>query len=182
MSALQKRVPLAVAVILTALAMAMPMDALAQRGQSRGGLTGGDRLRPGSHANQRVSRSVSHARDYARDIYHYSRVPNVIEPSVAKSESEELGKRITEAQQDLSVVGNELGNDAAARDNLKSIQDHLAAAQRQHAMLHEECCKDSVNGLTCMKHCNQILLELDKAQAEHDALIRSLEIHAQSNE
>jgi hypothetical protein len=59
---------------------------------------------------------------------------------------------------------------------LKSIEKHLTTAADQHTKLHEECCKDSVDGDVCMKHCNQILLELDKAQAEQDALIRSMEM------
>jgi len=33
-----------------------------------------------------------------------------------------------------------------------------------------------VDGDVCMQRCSQILLELDKAQAEQDALIRSMEI------
>jgi len=182
MRKMQKGIPVLMGLVLATMVMSAPIDVFAQGRKSVGGLVGGERLHPGSYSNQRASRNVSHARDYARDIYTYSRVPHGIEPSIAKAESEELGKRITQAQQDLSVVGAELGDDAAATKSLKSIQDHLAAAQQQHAMLHEECCKDSVNGLTCMKHCNQILLELDKAQTEHDALMRSLEIQGQPTE
>jgi hypothetical protein len=65
---------------------------------------------------------------------------------------------------------------------MKSINEHLTAAAKHHTMLHEECCKDSVDGAVCMTCCNNILLELDKAQAEHDALIRSLEIGEQTTE
>jgi hypothetical protein len=165
--------------ILTAVVAAGPTVAQAQR-KSPGGLTGGDRLRPGSsYSNQRASRSIRHARDYSRDIYHYSRVPRTIQPSVAKADAEDLGRTITTAQQQLDTVRQEIGNDPAAATPLKTIDQHLATAEKQHKMLYEECCKESVDGLACMKHCNQILLELDKAQAEHDALIRSLEIKAQ---
>lgn len=172
----QQRLLRFLVVMIVAAAAAAPATALAQR-KSPGGLTGGDRLRPQStYSNQRASRSINHARDYSRDIYQYSRTPRTIQPSVAKSEAEELGRNITSAQKDLVVVREEVVSDPAAAAPLNSIDQHLAAAEKQHAMLFEECCKESVDGLTCMKHCNQILLELDKAHAEHDALMRSMEI------
>ena len=93
-----------------------------------------------------------------------------------KSESEELGRNIGKAQKEMTVARQEAGNDAGALASLKSAEQHLAAAAEHHKMLHEECCKDAVDGSVCMKHCNQILLELDKAQAEQDALIRAIEM------
>ena len=169
-------------IILTAVVAAGPAFAQAQR-KSPGGVTGGDRLRPqSSYNNQRASRSIRHARDYSRDIYHYSRVPGTIQPSIAKADSEQLGHNIATAQKELATVRKEVGNDPAAAESLKTIDQHLATAEKQHKMLYEECCKESVDGLACMKHCNQILLELDKAQAEHDALMRSMEIKAQPTE
>jgi len=152
----------------------MPAMAFAQR--SSGGVTGGARQHPGTWGNQRASRSIGHARDYARDIYSYSRDAGSVDPAVAKEESEELGHNIDKAQKDLAAARKEVGNDAQALATLKSVQQHLAAAAAQHKMLHEECCKDSVDGDVCMQRCSQILLELDKAQAEQDALIRSMEI------
>lgn len=162
-------------VVLTAAVMMGPSDALAQR-KSPGGVTGEARLRPGSWSNQRASRRVRHARDYSRDIYRYSRDAGSIEPAVAKSESEELGRNIAKAQQELATAREELGSNPETVAALKSINEHLATAAKHHEMLHEECCKDTVEGTACMSCCNQIILELDKAQAEHDALIRSLEI------
>ncbi len=131
-------------------------------------------------SNQRTSRSIRHARDYSRDIYRYSRDADQIAPATAKEESEELGRNITKAQKELATAKTEAGNDAATLAALKSIEQHLATAAAQHAMLHEECCKDAVDGGVCMKHCNQILLELDKAQAEHNALMRAMEMGTHS--
>jgi hypothetical protein len=164
------------AVVLAALALAGPTEAFAQR-KSPGGVTGIDRLSPGRSAHQRASRSVRHARDYSRDIYRYSQSAPMIEPSVAMAESKELGRNVTRAQEELAVVRKEVAMDPTTDATLKTIDQHLAAAAREHAMLDAECCKDSVDGLTCMKYCNRILLELDKAQAEHDALMRSMEIN-----
>jgi hypothetical protein len=87
-----------------------------------------------------------------------------------------LGRNIAEAQTELAAAREDAGTDPETIAALKSVNQHLAAAAKHHAMLHEECCKDSVDGSVCMNCCNNILLELDKAQAEHDALIRSLEI------
>ena len=131
-------------------------------------------------SNQRTSRSVRHARSYSRGIYKYSRNADKIDPAVAKSESEELGHNITKAQKDLAMARQEAGNDAKTLTALKTVEQHLTTAAEHHKMLHEECCKEEVEGSVCMKHCSQILLELDKAQAEQDALIRSMEIGAQS--
>jgi hypothetical protein len=131
-------------------------------------------------SNQRTSRSVQHARSYSRGIYEYSRDADKIDPAVAKSESEELGHNITKSQQDLATARQEAGNDAKTLATLKTVEQHLTTAAEHHKMLHEECCKDDVEGSVCMEHCNKILLELDKAQAEQDALIRSLEIKAKS--
>lgn len=128
-------------------------------------------------SNQRASRSIRHSRSYARNIYRYSRDADEVDPTVAKSESEELAHNISKAQKELAEAKQDAGNDPQTLAALKSVEQHLANAAKHHAMLHEECCKDSVDGGACMKHCNQILLELDKAQAEQDALIRTMEMN-----
>lgn len=132
-------------------------------------------------SNQRTSRSIRHSRDYARDIYRYSRDADQITPATAKEESEELGRNIAKAQKELATARAEAGNDAKTLAALKSIEQHLAVAAQHHQMLHEECCKSSVDGMVCMDCCNNILLELDKAQTEQDALIRSMEMKVKSS-
>ncbi len=93
-----------------------------------------------------------------------------------KAESEELGRNINKSQQELATTTNEVGNDPDAVAAVKSINEHLAAAAKHHKMLHEECGKEAVDGKACMTCCNTILQELDKAQLEHDALMRSMEM------
>ena len=176
MSAERKKLMLVWVVMITTVIATGGTIAFAQK--SGGGVTGGDRLRPGTWGNQRASRSIGHARNYSQDIYRYSRDAERVEPSVAKSESEELGRNIAKAQKEVTDARQEVGKDAQALATLKSVEQHLTAAADHHKMLHEECCKDSVDGGVCMKHCNQILLELDKAQAEQDAVIRGLEMKA----
>lgn len=127
-------------------------------------------------ANRRASRSLSHACDYSRDIYRYSRDARRIEPTVAESESEGLGGNITKAQQELAAVRQQAGNHRETINALKSIEEHLSKAADRHEHLHEECCKTSVDGIICMKCCSDITLHLDRAMAEHAALLRLLEI------
>jgi len=165
------------AVIITALILAGPTTAFAK---VQGGVTGGARLRPGtSWANQRTSRHVRHARDYSRDIYRYSRGAGHINPVIAKAESEELGRNITKAKQAFATACQEKGNDETTIASLKSIEKHLASAENEHKVLHAECCKSSVDGKVSMSCCSSITLDLEKAQAEHNALLRSLEMKAE---
>lgn len=166
------------AVVVLLASTAVPSSVFAQRDRIE------QRLRPSSQlwSNQRASRSVQHARNYSRDIYRYSRDAKKIEPAVAKSQSEELGRNITKAQQELATAAKEVSSDPDAVAALKSINEHLAVAAKQHKMLHEECCKNSVDGSVCMNCCNTIILELDQAQAEHDALIRSMEMKMPKSE
>jgi hypothetical protein len=93
-----------------------------------------------------------------------------------------LGHNIVRAQKEVAAAREELGTDPKTVAALKSVDEHLAAAAKHHALLHEECSKDSVDGSVCMNCCNNILLELDRAQAEHDALMRSMEIGQQTTE
>jgi hypothetical protein len=169
-----KILPLATILIASAI-VSSPSDCYAQRGTS--GLKGAARPDSGWR-NQRTSSSVRHARSDARGIYRYSRDAKQIEPAVAKSESEELGHNIAMAQKEIATARQEAGNDAKTLASLKLVEQHLTAAAEHYTMLHEECGKDTVDATACMVQCNHILLELDKAQAEHDALIRSLEINA----
>jgi len=162
--------------------LAGPALAATPRGKSPGGVTGGARLRPGTWSNQRASRHVRHARDYSRDIYRYSRDARHVDPVIIKAESEALGQNIVSAQQEFSVACQKAGSDTAAVASLKSIEKHLESAGKQHKMLHEECCKTSVDGSVSMNCCSKITLDLEKAQAEHDSLLRSLEVKTKKQE
>lgn len=164
--------------LLTAVVFAGPVTAATQRAKSPGGVTGEARLHPGTWTHRRASRHVRHARDYARDVYRYARDASRIDPAVAKSESEELGRNIAKAQKELATARQEAGSDTATVAALKSIEKHLVSAVKQHKMLHAECCKPSVDGSVSMNCCSSITLDLDKAQAECDALLRDQEIKA----
>lgn len=140
------------------------------------------RLHPGRGfwENQRASRSIRHARDYSRDLYRYSRDARVVRPEVAKSESEELGRNIDKAKKGLTAVGKQYVGDKDVQAALETINKHIAKAAEVHKQLHEECCKDAPDGGVTMHCCSQITKELDKAAAEHAALLRTLEQRAKA--
>lgn len=180
MSDRRKRVLQLSVPLLAVMVLAVPSDSLAERRKPQAGVTGGARLWPSTSGNERASRRVRHARDYSWDLYRYARSAKTIQPAVAKSESEELGRNIAQARQELATAKSELGGDPTTTTTLKKIDQHLGIAEKQHQLLHKECCKESVDATACMQHCSQILLELDRAQAEHDALMRAKEIEMEN--
>lgn len=138
------------------------------------------RQRPGRGfwTDERTERNIRHARDYSRSLYYYSRYARYVEPHVARSESSNLGQCITAARKEVaSRVKTTKSTDAQVA--LKTIEKHLDSAAKAQKALHAECSKDSMNKMACAKHCNTITKELDKAQAEHRALIRALELREQ---
>jgi hypothetical protein len=129
----------------------------------------------------RAQRSLRHARDYSRDLHYYSRDVEKVQPEVAKSESEQIGKNIETANKDLATVRKSIGDDKEAAASLDIIDKHLAKAAEIHKTLHAECCKDSVDAGVCTECCNDITKELEKAMAEHAALIRKLDVKSPSD-
>lgn len=160
--------------IATIAGLTVTQDAVAQQ---RIRSTAERRQHPGKGfwENQRASRSIQHARDYSRDLYRYSREAQVVSPEVAKAESVELGRNIERAQKELTTVGKQHANDKQVQTALESINKHIAKAAEVHKTLHEECCKDAPDGGVTMHCCSEITKELEKAAAEHAALLRTFQ-------
>lgn len=165
--------------VVAMVALAVPSTGLAQR--DAGAKARGE-YGKGFWSNQRASRNLRHARDYSRDFYQYSRSVRTIQPEIAKSESAELGRNIEAANQELANIVKEYAADKAVQERVKVIEGHLAKAAAQHKMLHAECQKDSVDGTVSMECCSEITKELEKAIAEHAALMRTLETQAESGD
>lgn len=145
---------------------------------------GGKKWRPNMYdrwGQNRAQRSMRHARDYARDLHYYSRDVEKVQPNVAKVESDSIGKNIETAQQELAVVRKQAGDDKETLAALEAIQTHLANAAKIHQTLHKECLKDSIDPGVSMECCNDITKELEKAMAEHAALLRGLDPRAQKD-
>ena len=129
----------------------------------------------------RSSRNMSHARDYSRDLYYYTRDAQTIDPELARSESTELGRNIDATKKELATIRKEYAGDKEVLASLKVIEDHLTNATAQHKKLHAECQMDTFGRTAGMKCCSDITKELEKAMAEHAALMRKLEIKELAN-
>lgn len=125
--------------------------------------------------NERAARDMRHASDYSRDLYQYSRSVDTVDPEVAKSEAKALGDNIVAAQKELAGVRKEAGDDKETLQAVESIEKHLGNAAAMHKTLHEACNMTSVDGKASAHCCSVITKELEKAMAEHSALIRNID-------
>ena len=132
----------------------------------------------GFFENQRTSRTINHARDYSNQMYQYSQSVPTVMPQVMKSESQMLGQNIVYAQQQVAGIQAQVKSVPANVESVKVISQHLAKAAELHKELDMECCKATVDGKVCSKCCSNILKELDKAAAEHNALTRQMDQEA----
>lgn len=129
----------------------------------------------GFFENQRTSRNVQHSRQYARDMHYYMQRPTYVVPQVAKQEATILGQSIGNAQREMIVVQSQVAKDPRLVQAATTAVEHLKKAETIQKKLFEECCKDKPDCKLCCTHCSDILKELDKAQAEHDSILRDQE-------
>ena len=108
------------------------------------------------------------------DLYQYAQTAPKVAPAVAKPASENIAKSVDGAKKDLGTVRKEATGDKAVLAKLDAIEKHLAAAMEHHKKMHEECCKDDADGEKTADCCSDMLTEIEKAQAEHRALLRLL--------
>ena len=121
-----------------------------------------------------AGRYLQSANDGCQDLYQYTYTTPAVAPPVAKKASEDISKNVDAAKKDLGTVRKEATTDKAVLAKLDAIEKHLAAAMGHHKMMHEECCKDHVDGDKTADCCSDMITELEKAQAEHRALVRLL--------
>jgi hypothetical protein len=130
------------------------------------------------HSVQGAGTRIGHAREYTQQLYTYAQgcPTGTLQPPIVKQESEQIGNTIQAARQNLDSV-KKVAATAKDEDILKrieSIDKHLVAAADHHKMLHMECCKDEAGNEAIGNCCSDLMTELDKALAEHAALIRQL--------
>lgn len=121
-----------------------------------------------------AGRYLQSANDGCQDLYQYTNTTPAIVPSVAKKASEDISKNVDAAKKYLGAVRKEAAGDKAVVAKLDAIEKHLAAAMDHHKKMHEECCKDHVDAEKTADCCSDMITELEKAQAEHRALMRLL--------
>lgn len=121
-----------------------------------------------------AGRYLQSANEGCQDLYQYAQTAPKVAPAVAKPASEDIAKNVQAAKKDLGTVRKEATGDKAVLAKLDAIEKHLAAAMEHHKKMHEECCKDDANSETTAECCSDMLTEIEKAQAEHRALLRLL--------
>lgn len=174
----QKSVVTGICLAVVAVAMAAsPSSVLAQGRNTPADLRSG-KVTFAEFSNRRASRNMSHARDYARDLQNYSGAITS-EPTILRSDVEQLGHNIKTAQQQVVTVRKQVADDKEVQTSFDSVEKHLATAAGVHKTLLAECQKDTIDAEACA-HCgSEITNELDKALAEHAAIMTKLGIESE---
>lgn len=127
----------------------------------------------GHQSAQSAGRYLQSARDCSQDFYQYSNTAPVVTPAIAKKDSQEIAKNAEAAKKDLESL-RKAAVDKLILVKLDAIEKHLSAAMNHHKMMHGECCKAEVDGQKTTECCNEMITEIEKAQAEHRALMRMI--------
>lgn len=128
----------------------------------------------GFYAGRSAGRKMRSVRSYSQGVYEYATRAPKMATVVTESDSELIGQTLQSTKRDVSTMRKEHAADKEILARLDEIDKHLAAALEQHKKMHEECCKDEPNADMTMVCCNDLMKELDKAIAEHAALMRKL--------
>lgn len=128
----------------------------------------------GSPSMNSTSRNLHTARGYASGVYTYPAPVIQSQPSIPRNDTVIIGHALTGAQQSLAITKQQLANDKDALARIDALEKHLAAAVEKHKQLHAECMKPVADGQMTASCCNDLIKDLDKAIAEHDALVRKV--------
>lgn len=128
----------------------------------------------GSPSMSSTSRNLHTARGYAHGVYAYPAPLMQSQPSMPRNDAVIIGHALTGAQQNLAVTKQQLVNDKDAMARIDALEKHLLAAVEKHKQLHAECMKPTADGQMTASCCNDLIKDLDKAIAEHDALVRKV--------
>jgi hypothetical protein len=91
-----------------------------------------------------------------------------------KEVTTEIGRNLDEAKRHLAAMKKDFADDKEAVAGIENLERQLAAAFDHHKLLCECCEKQTFEAITAMKCCNDLVSQLDKIVAEHDALMRRL--------
>jgi len=135
-----------------------------------GGKITGERYWPARAA----TRHIEAARGYAQEFQQYVKAVPQPDPSVVKDIKTELGRYLVEAQKHLAAMKKDAeGNKEAVAAVEKLEKDLATAIDHNKAMI--ACCEnqtfDKVGAMTC---CTDLVKQLDKIHADHQALMKKL--------
>jgi hypothetical protein len=163
-STLSSAVGVAVALVSTlVLAQADPF-------RDAGGKIRGDIYWP----SKAVTRHLETARGYAHDFQTYVAKTSELEPSVVADVKVQLGRYLDDATKHLATMKKDFAKDKETVAEIVKIEKDLAVAvDANKAMI--ECCEnekfDKVAGMAC---CTDLVKQLDKVHAAHQALMKKL--------
>jgi hypothetical protein len=126
----------------------------------------------GFWANQRTSRNIQHARDYSRSIGSYTTQSPVINPAITHAESQMLGMQVQGIQRDMGIVRQAYVDNPQVVQQVKVIDDKLAAASETQKLLHAECCKEAPDGKVCGEMATKLTTALDEISKDHAKLMK----------
>ena len=158
--------------LLAVVSLAMASSALAQR--DAGAKIRGEYNFYGGAAG----RSMRGAQEYSHAYREYAKAApeQKVNPEVAKEASDAIGTYIVKSQKHMAWMRKQASNDKATLASIDSIDKHLAEAAKSHKEMHETCMKDNVDAAESMKCCQHIDEHLAKAIAEHDKLMKQLNL------
>lgn len=161
-----------VALVAGLVVASVPSVALAQADVFRdaGGKIRGDIYWP----SKKVTRSFNSARAYAQDFQTYVAKGEKLEPSVVNDVKLELGRYLDDAEKHLAIMKKDFAKDKETAAAIEKIEKDLAVAvDANKAMI--ECCEnekfDKIAGMAC---CADLVKQLDKIHAAHQALMKKL--------
>jgi hypothetical protein len=159
--------------VAAALALAfIPQFALAQGGTNpgAGGKITGERYWPARAA----TRHIEAARGYAQDFQRYVTAAPKADPSVVADIKLELGRYLTAAQKHLATMKKDAAGDKETVAAVEKLEKDLATAIEHNQAMIACCEKQTFDKVGAMACCTDLVKQLDKIHADHQALMKKL--------
>lgn len=131
----------------------------------------------GFWSNQSASRRIGHALDYSRGLSDYARRAQTVDRGFATSHVEEIGRNISVAEQQLSVVRKEAeqSGDKQTVADIDRIAKDLQAATAAHADCKKHCEQANLDTAQLDRSAGEVTKSLEAAKKGHKQLMKRLD-------
>jgi hypothetical protein len=123
---------------------------------------------------KKVTRSVNSARATAQDFQIYVAKSEKLEPSVVDDVKVELGRYLDDAGKHLAIMKKDFAKDKETVGAIEKIETDLAVAVDANKAMIECCANEKFNKVAGMACCTDMVKQLDKIHAAHQALMKKL--------